>query len=170
MYVRSGYTQRTHRKENQMISYKEYRELKSKEVNDLPIFFAFSNEQLKEQMEKRGLKDDEYDKIYRLPIAGGFYLRADAEIIRAYFSKENELPKLLNNKRFAYQAFNYEMDNHEYAINYEGDYDVISCFFKCEYAYEKDYKDYLKECDREDLIETYAKARAAHFKRAQKWF
>lgn len=153
-----------------MITYKEYREAKSKSINDLPIFWAFSNEQFKEAMEKRGLTENDTNKIYKLPIPGGFYLKSDAEIIRAYFSKEDEILKLLKSKRFAYEAFSYEMNNHEYAINYyQGDYDVLSCFFNCEWEDNKTYVEYLTENGYADLIPTYERARKVHYKKAEKW-
>lgn len=45
----------------------------------------------------------------------------------------------------AYDAFFYEMGNHEYHINYEGDWDVLSCFglkdSVCEYG--KDVDEYM---------------------------
>ena len=154
-----------------MLTYKEYREAKSKSVNELPIFWAFSNEQFKKAMEQRGLTENDTDKIYKLPVPGGFYLRKDSEIIRAYFSKEDEILELIKNKKFAYEAFNYEMDNHEYAINYyQGDWDVLSCFFDCEWADNKTYVEYLTECGYADLIDTYERARKSHFKRAENWF
>ena len=154
-----------------MISYKDYRAIQQKKVDELPIFWAFNNSQFKEEMEKRGLKEDEYDKIYRLPMPGGFYLRKDAEIIRAYFNGTDDIEKLMNNKTFAYQAFSYEMDNHEYCINrYQGDYDVISCFFNCDWSDEKTYIEYLTENNRADLIPTYERAKKSHYKRAEKWF
>jgi hypothetical protein len=63
------------------------------------------------------------------------------------------------------------MDNHEYAINhYQGDWEVVGCFWYCEYADYKDYKDYLKDVGHEDLIPLYEQARREHFKRAEDWF
>lgn len=47
----------------------------------------------------------------------------------------------------AYDAFMYEMGNHEYHINYEGDWDVLSCFGLndnvCEYEDSKDVDEYM---------------------------
>ena len=39
-----------------------------------------------------------------------------------------ELNEAMKDPEFAKSAFRYEMDNHEYAINWEGDADVLSCF------------------------------------------
>lgn len=67
------------------------------------------------------------------------------------------------------KAFEYEMDNHEYAINWQGDWDVCSVFGECKYGEDKDYTDYLKEMGKENLIPIYAEARKSHMKRAANW-
>src|SRR5574344_210153 len=108
------------------MTYEEYKNKKQEEFNDLPIFYAFSNEQFEAAMNERGLTLKDTDKIFKLGDTGGFYLKKDAEIIRAYFSKQDELSELMKDKTFATEAFLYEMNNHEYAINWQGDYDVCS--------------------------------------------
>ena len=160
------------------MTYQEYKEKSQKEFNDLPIFFAFGNEQFKKAMEERGLTENDTDKIYRLGDSGGYYLRTDAPIIREYFKKSKEdktLEELMKDHDFAVSAFRYEMDNHEYAINYyQGDWEVIGCFSKkpLEFGDDKNYKDYLYEAGMEDLIPWYQEARTSHFKAAEEndWF
>ena len=127
------------------MTYEEYKEKRQNECNALPLFFAFSDEQFKEAMEERGLKVTDTDKIYRLGDCGGFYLKSDAEKVRAWLTAEDELPNLMKDKTFAEDAFYYEMCNHEYAINWQGAYDVCSCFGACEYGEMKTGDDYLKE-------------------------
>lgn len=130
------------------MTYKEYREKWDKKVNALPIFYAFSNEQFEKAMNERGLTVDDTDKIYRLGNTGGYYLKTDADKIRACFGKNRhkELMNLMENEDgFAYEAFEYEMYNHEYPINWQGDYDVCFCFGPCEYAEDKDGTDYLTD-------------------------
>lgn len=148
------------------MTYQEYKDIKQKEVNDLPIFFAFSNEQFKEAMEKRGLTENDTDKVYRLPVGGGFYLKKDADIIRAFFSKESELPTLMKDKEFAEEAYYYEMCNHEYAINYQGDWDVCSVFSdnELEYSDDYDYTDYLKMAGLEETIPFFQNAKRKYRK------
>lgn len=138
------------------MTYQEYREAKQKEFNALPIFWAFGKEQFRQAMEKRGLKETDTDKIYSLG-GGGFYLRSDAEIIRAYFSKPDELKTLMQDKDFAVSAFYYEMGNHEYHINWEADWDVCSCFANTELEYEdsKTYVEYLKEAGYDEKVIGY---------------
>ena len=134
------------------MTYKEYKNASQADFNSLPVFFAFGREQFKEQMEKRGLTENDTDKIYRLGDSGGFYLKSDADVIRAFFSKGDELPELMKDHDFAVGAFYYEMANHEYHINGQGDWDVCQCFGDCDYEYYKGYVDYLKEIGYSDEV------------------
>ena len=59
---------------------------------------------------------------------------------------------MINDLDFAYSAFEYEMYNHEYPINWQGDWDVCSCFGHCEYDDSKYGKDYLAELGFNDLV------------------
>lgn len=156
------------------MTYQEWKEKNQKEFNDLPIFFAFGREQFKKAMEERGLTENDTDKIYRLGDSGGFYLRTDSPIIKAFFEKDgDDLRELMKDHDFAVSAFRYEMDNHEYAINYyQGDWEVVGCFSKkpLEYEDDKNYKDYLYEAGLEDLIPEYQEARESHLKAAEAWF
>ena len=116
------------------MTYDEYKDKRQEEFNKLPIFFAFSNDQFEEEMRKRGLTAKDTDKIYRLGDTGGFYLKADAQLIHDYYEKPDELQELMKDPVFAAGAFYYEMANHEYHINWQGDYDVLSCFGKITYS------------------------------------
>ena len=155
------------------MTYQEYKENKQNELNNLPIFYAFSNEQLEKALNERGLTLDDIDKIYKLGDTGGFYLKKDSETIKAYFSRKAPLKELMETDyEFALSAFNYELDNHEYAINYyQGDWDVCSCFCNCEWSESKDYKDYLTEGGySQKVIDAYSQASKEHYKRAENWF
>ena len=129
--------------------YVDYRAEKQAEFDKLPIFFAFSNKQFEEQLEKRGIKVEEaHEHIYRLGDTGGFFLKKDAEQVKAVMCRNDnaELRQMMEaDLDFAREAFEYEMFNHEYAINWEGDYEVCGCFGHVEWEEWKDYKDYLKE-------------------------
>ena len=153
------------------ITYVQYKQQQQEEFNALPIFFAFSNQQFEEEMKKRGLTANDTDKVYRLGRSGGFYLRTDADEVKAYFNQPDRLPELMKDHDFAVSAFRYEMDNHEYAINYQGDWDVVSCFTSkgLEFSESKTYVDYLKEAGLEDLISAYQEAKRSHMKAAQEW-
>lgn len=156
------------------MTYLEYRDARQKEFDELPIFWAFSKEQFRQAMEERGLKETDTDKIYSLG-AGGFYLRSDAEIIKAHFNKPDELKTLMQDKEFAVSAFYYEMGNHEYHINWEADWDVCNCFcFKeLEYEEQKTYIDYLTEDGYDDkVIGYYREAKSKFLKDADEkgWY
>lgn len=129
-----------------MMDYKTYREQRQAEFNALPIFFAFSNEQLEEEMNKRGPTLDDTDKICRA--IGGFALKSDLPIIKEFVNKPDPLDELMKDPEFAYSAFYYEMANHEYHINnYQGNWDVLSCFGNIEDNEMDDYNDYFAQLD-----------------------
>ena len=69
-----------------------------------------------------------------------------------------ELDEAMNDEEFAYEAFLYEMDNHEYAINWDGDEEVLSCFGFSE-----------EELKERNLVGAYNRARSAHMKKAEEW-
>ena len=110
------------------MTYQEYKQKRQEEFNSLPVFFAFGNDQFREQMEKRGLTENDTDKIYSMGM-GGYFLKKDAKIVEDFYNKPDELPELMKDYDFAFSAFYYEMGNHEYHINhYQGDWDVCNCF------------------------------------------
>ena len=112
-----------------MITYEEYKQREQKAVNELPIRWAFGKEQFKNMMNEWGLKEDDHDKIYSFG-GGGYFLRSDSDKVKAYFTRKDDLPELLENPEFAEEAFYYEMCNHEYGINLQRYWDVFSCFSK----------------------------------------
>lgn len=134
------------------MTYKEYRKREQEAFNALPIFWAFSNEQFKKAMEERGLTENDTDQIFGIG-GGGFYLRKDAEQIKAFMNRPDKLRELMeNDEKFAESAFYYEMANHEYHINWQGDWDVCECFGSCEYDDDKGGADYLKEIGYSDKV------------------
>lgn len=154
------------------MTYKEYREKEQAEVNALPIFWAFSDAQFKKAMEERGLTENDTDKIYRFP-GGGFYLKSDAQIIRDYFNRPNQLDELMKSVVFAEDAFYYEMANHEYHINWQGDWDVCSCFGHCEYEDGKSATDYLLEMGYgNEILSAWYRAKISFLKDAEEngWY
>ena len=156
------------------MTYTEYRESEQSWFDVLPIFFAFGKNQLEEQLKKRGFDDYEegIKNIYRFGDTGGFYLKSDAEKIREWCNRPNKLPELMKNEKFAVEAFEYEMENHEYAINYyQGDWDVCSCFCKCEYTDDKTWREYLKEGGYDDTVLGYfLKALKKYNKKSANWY
>ena len=148
-----------------MGKYVEYKKARQEEFDNLPIWFAFTDEQLSEEMAKRGLSlESDKDKIRRFG-HNCFFLREDEDVIKAYCSKDTRgelFNKISESKSFALDAFKYEMRHCEYSINWQGDYDVCSNFGACEYAECKTGEDYLREMGfAEDVIKTWQQARKA---------
>lgn len=114
--------------------YSEWKNKHQEEFNRLPLFWAFSDDQFKRIMEDHGLTENDTDKVYAIRGTNGcFYFRKDADVIRDYFSKPDELSELLKDYDFCEDAVYYEMCNHEYGINWQADWDVMSCFGNVEY-------------------------------------
>lgn len=147
-----------------MRTYKEYKDRQQAEFNALPIFWAFSNDQMKEQLAKRGVSLEEAKHCVRRFGMGGFFLVKDAETVYNFVkggeARAQELHNLLeNDSDFARDAFEYEMYNHEYPINWQGDWDVCSCFGDVEYGEGKSGSDYLRELGFTDkVIQIYREA------------
>lgn len=155
---------------NTFATYRDYREAKQGEANNLPLFFAFSNDQLQRALDERKATVKDICRVGN----NAFCLKSDLPIIKAYCEKKDPLPELMKNEKFAEDAFRYEMDNHEYAINWQGDWDVVNVFTpkEPEYSEEKDYRDYLREAGMEYAITAYERARRSHMKMARdnEWF
>lgn len=154
------------------MKYEEWKSIRQSEFNNLPIFYAFSDRQFKAAMEKRGLTENDTDQIYALGL-GGYYLKKDADAIRDWFNKPNELPELMKDFDFAVGAFYYEMCNHEYGINWQRDWDVCQCFGDCEYGDGKYGREYLKEMGYgDDVCKAYEFAKRKYYREAEKneWF
>lgn len=156
-----------------VMDYRQYKDQRQAEFNALPIFFAFGRDQFKEAMAKRGLKEKDTDKIYRLGDTGGYYLKSDADVVRAFFKKKDDLPELMKDQAFAVDAFYSEMCNHEFGINSHGDWDVCSCFGNCDYVDGKKGTEYLTEMGYSDQVcDCYQVAKGKYFKMAfeHDWF
>jgi len=154
------------------LTYTEYKSARQGEFNALPIFWAFSDEQFEEAMQERGLTMNDTDKIFSIG-AGGFALKSDKDAFLAFLNNKDPLLELMKDPAFAESAFLYEMQNHEYGINWQGDWDVCNCFGNCEYAVDKTGPDYLREMGYdENVVNAYTLARRRYYKLAEEneWF
>lgn len=100
-----------------MNPYIEMKERHIKEIIDLPMFFAFNDEQFKRGMEKLGLKETDTHLVYRYPGTGGYHRCADSDKLRDMSNRHwKEMSDALQDEDFAEQALTYELENHEYNI------------------------------------------------------
>ena len=138
--------------------YLDFKKRQEKEFEDFPIAYAFNDKQLQEALEKLGAESVEecvtvigHGDIVKKENAKPFL-----DMLKRHSKEVQDL--LLSDMDIAEAAFLYEMDNHEYAINWDGDADVLSCF----------------GFDEEELVTfgleiPYLRARKKHMKHAEKW-
>lgn len=138
--------------------YTEMKNRHQKEVNELPVKFAFSNKQFEEMMTGWGLTTEDTDKIYKLSGTGGFYRREDSQLIRDTFVRhEKEMADAIaadtDGTGYIYHMFLYELANHEYCITYDLEPTLDACGLTVEEvntnpamlaALKKAKRDYLK--------------------------
>ena len=100
--------------------YQVLRDRQQKEVNALPIRFAFNQEQFREIMKEWGLRPKmDLDKIARIPF-GGFIQKKDAPLIHERFARHHrELQAAIDadptGEGFIKDMFLYELENHEFS-------------------------------------------------------
>lgn len=104
-------------------SYEAMKQRHQKDINDFPMFFAFSNDQFDKGMKSLELNPGDTDKIYKLGNTGGYYRRDDAEKLHDMFDKqEKELREAIaadsTGEGFIFEMFNYELGNHEYVLTH----------------------------------------------------
>lgn len=108
-------------------TYSKFRERQQQEVNDFPIAYAFNDQQFQEALVKLGAKSTK--ECVSVFGHGDIVKRENAPKLIAMLENHTvELHEALKDKEFAYDAFLYEMNNHEYCLNWDGDDDVLGCF------------------------------------------
>lgn len=105
-------------------NYFDLKERHQKEFSEFPMIFAFSNKQLKEGMEKLGLKENETYKLYRFGSTGGFYRKTDSPLLKELLKRHaREMQEAIaadtTGEGFIFEMFDYELANHEYCITYD---------------------------------------------------
>lgn len=137
--------------------YLDFKKRQQKEFEEFPIAYAFNDKQLEEALEKLGATKEECVSVFG---HGDIVRRQDAkDLVKLFTRHDKELKqKLTDDVEFAYEAFLYEMDNHEYANNWSADEDVLD-------ALGIDFTFIRKH----GLQLAYDKARNQHMKHAQEW-
>ena len=110
-------------------------EKRPKEINALPIGFAFSDRQFEEMKAKLGVKEN--SELYRLGSTGGFYRKIDSDLIHGTFDRhaKERRDRIFTpdgiDKEYLEEMFYFEMCNHEFAINHDGTAEVwAACFME----------------------------------------
>lgn len=112
------------------MKYTEFKDMLQKKVDDLPIIFAFSNEQLDKALDDMGLslQDMKGDKLI-MTGSGAFCLKSDLDYVHSELNAVGDMKRdFIKDYEQAYDAFMHEMGNHEHHINWQADWDVLSCF------------------------------------------
>lgn len=138
----------------------EYLDLQKKhrkELEEFPIAYAFNDEQLERALEKLGATKEECVTVFG---HGDIVKRENAKKFVDMLERQREemLQRIKDDVEFAEAAFLYEMDNHEYAINWSGDEDVLDCFGLT-----------FKKIKEWGLQMAYDSARNKHFKQMEEW-
>jgi hypothetical protein len=137
--------------------YLDFKKKQQKEFEDFPIAYAFNDKQLEEALVKLGATKEECVSVFG---HGDIVKRENAKpLITMLDNQTKELhKKLREDVEFAKAAFLYEMDNHEYAINWSADEDVLECF--------SINWDFIRK---HGLQMAYDQARREHMKHAEEW-
>lgn len=138
----------------------EYLDLKDehrKEFEEFPIAYAFNEKQLEEALEKLGAKKEECVSVFG---HGDIVKKTDAKRLVELLERQQAelLTRIMDDVEFAEAAFLYEMDNHEYAINWSADEDVLACFGIT-----------FEQINQWGLQMAYQSARNKHMKHAEEW-
>ena len=106
--------------------YEELKDRQREEFNSFPIVYAFDEKQLARALEKLGAKKEECVSVFG---HGDIVKKEDAPKLLAMMKRhDQEVAEAMKDYDFAVGAFLYEMNNHEYCINWEGDENVLGCF------------------------------------------
>lgn len=136
----------------------EYLDLKKRhqqELEDFPIAYAFNDKQLQEALEKLGASKEDCVSVFG---HGDIVRRKDIKALLEMLKRQDEELKqrLRDDVEFAEAAFRYEMDNHEYCINWTADEDVLAAFNIT-----------FENIDQWGLQTAYINARKGHLKYAE---
>lgn len=138
-------------------AYLELKKRHEEDLNNFPIAYAFDEKQLEKALEKLGAKKEDCVTVLGM---GDIVKKSDAQKLIDMFKRHTVEIRdfLLHNEKDTEEAFLYEMDNHEYAINYSGDEDVLACF---DLDFDK--------LDELGLRAAYIRARRRHMEYAAQW-
>lgn len=141
---------------NQVQAYLDLQKKQQDELTAFPIAYVFNDKQLEEALEKLGATKAECVTYMG---HGDIMKKSDAPAFTAMLKRHlAEMREALMNEEFAVAAFLHEMYNHEYAINWDGDADVLAAFAMDE-----------KDLDELGLKNAYKRARKQYYRESQEW-
>lgn len=152
-------------------TYEKLRARQHAEFNAFPLGAAFSGEQFEKMMKKWGLSPDDTDKIYSIG-SGCFIRKADSRAFHEMVNRHDaEMETAMKDMEFFKSAALYEMCNHEYGINMQADWDVITALgFDVEYSDGRE----LEKCTEMTVEQkaAYLEARKEYYRLAaeNKWY
>lgn len=98
------------------MNYQQYQKISAERINNLPMFFAFSDAQFAEGMAKIGLAKEDTKQIFSLG-GGGYIKKTDSHLLEKAL-EENEIDRksVIDDDKELLNAIVYELGNHEYCI------------------------------------------------------
>lgn len=152
------------------MKYAEFRERQQDEVNKLPMYWAFSESQWDKLLKELGLTEENC-KEHLTTFAGAIVRKSDLAMIQETFARlDKEKDEAFRDIEFFKDAAVYEMCNHEYSINMQGDWDVINSLgFTVRYSDGSE----LDECPMSDEQKSaYLEARKEYYRLADEkgWY
>lgn len=101
------------------MNYIAFKETLQKKINEFPILFAFNEEQLEKGKQKLGVKENNE----LISIGNGGFIRKVDKTAFINLSKDStkELEEFLSEEDHLFDAFKYELSNHEYCISNDHD-------------------------------------------------
>lgn len=116
-----------------MNSYQEMRRRQQEEVDALPLYWAFTEEQFDKKLQELGLTRADTDKLCKT-WGGGFCLASDADMIATTLARHRadlraEIRADKTGLGFIKDMFVSELRNHEYGYTLETEEAVDACGF-----------------------------------------
>lgn len=101
------------------MNYAEFKQKTREELNNLPLIFAFSEEQVNEAISQLSAKLNPDESIVYIGY-GGYCRESDQHLMPEMAKRHKaELTQLMQDFDFAVSAFIYELNNHEYTYTWE---------------------------------------------------
>lgn len=98
------------------MNYQQYQKISAERINNLPMFFAFSDAQFAEGMARIGLAKEDTKQIFSLG-GGGFMKKTDSHLLEAVLeANERDRKAVIADDKELLAAIVYELGNHEYCI------------------------------------------------------